>query len=191
MKRTLALFFLTALPITQLLLGANAHAGPCVTDVSGGVGYYGVTETCSTDPGGDPGGAGPNEPANDSSPDPYAAYRWASICTGDPKINPGDVDCPAALICPDPDQRLWQLWGRLPNGNWTTVTTGCFGGTPPAYQPPAVTPGDVLTALRRVGLPELATVVQPADKTLVNFDTNFYTEPRPVSLTLTLLGQRV
>jgi hypothetical protein len=113
------------------------------------------------------------------------------MCTSDPTVNPGDVDCAAALGCPDPKQHLWQLWGRLPNGSWTTVTTGCFGGTPPPYQPPTVTPGDVLTALRRVGLPELTTVVQPADKTLVNFDTNFYTEPRPVTLTLTLLGQRV
>ena len=113
------------------------------------------------------------------------------MCTSDPRVNPGDVDCAAALGCPDPQQRLWQLWGRLPNGNWTTVTTGCFGGTPPAYKPPTVTPGQVLEALRRVGLPELPTVVQPAGKTLVNFDTNFYTEPRPVTLTLTLLGQRV
>jgi len=33
--------------------------------------------------------------------------------------------------------------------------------------------------------------VQPADKTLVNFDTIFYTEPRPVTLRLTILGQAV
>jgi hypothetical protein len=113
------------------------------------------------------------------------------MCTSDPRVNPGDVDCPAALGCPDPDQRLWQLWGRLPNGNWTTVTTGCFGGTPPAFEPPTVTPGQVLEAIRRVGLPKLPTVVQPAGKTLVNFDTNFYTEPQPVTLSLTLLGQGV
>jgi hypothetical protein len=54
-----------------------------------------------------------------------------------------------------------------------------------------VTPGDVLSALRRVGLPALATQTQPADKTLVNFDTIFFTEPRDVSLTLTILGQAV
>ncbi len=113
------------------------------------------------------------------------------MCTTDPTVNPGDVECAAARACPDPQQRLWQLWGRLPNGNWTTLTTGCFGGIPPAYEPPTVTPGQVLEALRRVGLPELPTVVQPAGKTLVNFETNFYTEPQPVALTLTLLGQRV
>ena len=49
----------------------------------------------------------------------------------------------------------------------------------------------MLSALRRVGLPALATQTQPADKTLVNFDTIFFTEPRDVSLTLTILGQAV
>ena len=158
--------------------------------VQGGVGYYGVEETCTTNPGGDPGQSGPNQPASET-PSPFVAYEWASICAIQPGISPGDLDCVAAFSCADPDQRLWQLWGRLRNGDWRTVTTGCFGGAPPAYEPPTVTPGDVLTALRRVGLPELTTVVQPEGKTLVNFDTNFYTEPVPVTLTLTLLGQRV
>ncbi len=170
---------------------AWADHNPCSIESGAQDSYYTFTGNCTTDPGGDPGGSGPNGSAGDSSSDPYRAYEWASICTSNPNINPGDVDCAAALSCPDPQQRLWQLWGRLPDGSWTTVTTGCFGGTPPAYEPPTVTPGDVLTALRRVGLPKLATVVQPADKTLVNFDTNFYTVPRPVRLTLTLLGQRV
>ena len=151
-------------------------------------GEIGIAVTCT-----EPGGGDPDVPAGNgsSAPDPYTAYRWASICTPDPNVPPGAVECAAALICPDPQQRMWQLWGRLPDGSWRTVTTGCFGGTPPVYEPPTVTPGDVLTALRRVGLPELSTVVQPADKTLVNFDTNFYTEPQPVTLTLTLLEQQV
>ena len=49
----------------------------------------------------------------------------------------------------------------------------------------------VLSALRRVGLPELTTFVQPESKTLVNFDTIFYTDPEPVNLDLTILGQGV
>jgi hypothetical protein len=49
----------------------------------------------------------------------------------------------------------------------------------------------VLSALRRVGLPEPTTNVQPRTKTLVNFDTIFYTEPQPVDLTLTILRQAV
>ena len=42
-----------------------------------------------------------------------------------------------------------------------------------------------------MGLPALETHVQPADKTLVNFDTIFYAEPSPVNVSLTLLGQSV
>jgi hypothetical protein len=49
----------------------------------------------------------------------------------------------------------------------------------------------VLTALRRVGLPALDVSVQPAGKTLVNLDTIFFTEPRPVDVDLTILGQAV
>ncbi|HET6624943.1 MAG TPA: hypothetical protein VFG63_01005, partial [Nocardioidaceae bacterium] len=37
----------------------------------------------------------------------------------------------------------------------------------------------------------LATQTQPADKTLVNFATIFYTEPEPFARTIRLLGQRV
>src|SRR3712207_410040 len=174
-----------------LALTSDAVAGDCATEGGVGSGYIELDGTCSDPPGGDPGTSGPNQPAGDSDPAPYSAYRWASMCTKDPTVRPGDVDCAAADACPDPQQRLWQLWGRLPNGSWTTVTTGCFGGVPPAYEPPTVTPGQVLEAIRRVGLPELPTVVQPAGKTLVNFDTNFYTEPQPVTLSLTLLGQAV
>ena len=91
----------------------------------------------------------------------------------------------------NPRETRWQLWGRLANGSWETLQTQCFGGTPPAYQPPEVTPAMVLTALRRVGLPALTTHVQPEDKTLVNFDTIFWTDPQPVSLQLTILRQGV
>ena len=170
---------------------AGADSGDCSTEATAHGSYYNFTGTCATDPQGLPGTSGPNKPAGKSPPSPYTAYKWASICTSDPDTLPGDVNCSAALNCPDPRQLLWQLWGRFPDGSWTTVTTGCFGGTPAAPEPATVTPGDVLTALRRVGLPELTTVVQPADRTLVNFDTNFYTEPRPVDLTLTLLDQEV
>lgn len=56
---------------------------------------------------------------------------------------------------------------------------------------PQVTPGVVLTALRRIGLPALQARTQPEDKTLVNFATIFYTEPEPFTRTVTLLGRRV
>ena len=57
--------------------------------------------------------------------------------------------------------------------------------------PPTVTPGMVLTELRRVGLPALEVEIQPEGKTLVNFETIFHTAPRPVDVDLTILGQAV
>ncbi len=67
----------------------------------------------------------------------------------------------------------------------------CFGGTPEEYVPPEVTPGDVLSALERTGLPYLTVQTQPAGETLVNFDTIFYVDPQQVSVDLTILGQAV
>ena len=54
-----------------------------------------------------------------------------------------------------------------------------------------MTPGAVLTAIRRVGLPALTARTQPEGKTLVNFATIFYTQPRPFSRTVSLLGRQV
>jgi hypothetical protein len=50
----------------------------------------------------------------------------------------------------------------------------------------------VAAALARIPLPAAALEVQPANgRTLVNFDTNFYTELQPLDRTITLLGQQV
>lgn len=54
-----------------------------------------------------------------------------------------------------------------------------------------MTPALVLNEIRRIGLPTLEAMTQPEGKTLVNFDTIFYTEAQPFSATVTLLGQRV
>ena len=56
---------------------------------------------------------------------------------------------------------------------------------------PTVTPALVLTELRRIGLPALEAKTQPEGKTLVNFETIFYTEPEPFTPTISLLDQRV
>jgi hypothetical protein len=56
----------------------------------------------------------------------------------------------------------------------------------------AVTPALVLSALQRTPMPPSRLKVQPPNgRTMVNFDTNFYTERQPFTRTLTLLGQRV
>ena len=61
-----------------------------------------------------------------------------------------------------------------------------------ATAPPQVTPGMVLRAFRRIPLPASEVVVQPpGGRTLVNFDTNFYTEQGEFTRVVRLLGQRV
>ena len=57
---------------------------------------------------------------------------------------------------------------------------------------PEVTPGLVAAAFQRIPLPEAELIVQPpGGRTLVNFDTNFYTERGELTRTVTLLGRRV
>lgn len=52
--------------------------------------------------------------------------------------------------------------------------------------------GLVAAALRRLPLPPSELIVQPPNgRTLVNFDTNFYTETQPFDRTIRLFGQRV
>jgi hypothetical protein len=167
----------------------TANADDCDGSGSTGVDFIDVGVVCQQPGGDEPGTTTPV--GDDGSPDPYVRYRWASICTPDPMTPPASVDCVASTTCERLNQRRWQLWGQLENGSWRVIRSQCFGGTPPEYQPPQVTPEMVLSALRRVGLPELTTIIQPSDKTLVNFDTIFYTDPQPVSLQLTILGQGV
>ncbi|WP_345520525.1 hypothetical protein [Nocardioides conyzicola] len=58
--------------------------------------------------------------------------------------------------------------------------------------PPALTPGIVASAFSRIPLPEAKLVIQPPNgRTLVNFETNFYTEQGEFTRAVTLLGQRV
>ena len=72
----------------------------------------------------------------------------------------------------------------------------CSGNGPPpvaaaAAAPPQVTEAMVLQAFRRIPLPSLRSRTQPANKTLINFDTIFFTQAQPLTRRLTLLGQRV
>jgi hypothetical protein len=96
-------------------------------------------------------------------------------------------------VCADPLERLWVLWARRTSRTWEPLYTQCFGRPPTAADTPrpTVTPGLVLTALRRIGLPAIEARTQPEDKTLVNFETIFYAQPQTFARTITLLGQSV
>jgi hypothetical protein len=77
--------------------------------------------------------------------------------------------------------------GFCSGANWTVA---CDSDA--AQAPPDVTPGLVAAAFRRLPLPEAQLVIQPPrGRTLVNFETNFYTEQGEFTRTVTLLGRQV
>ena len=53
---------------------------------------------------------------------------------------------------------------------------------------PELTEGDILRAVREIGLPSLRVRIQPGEETLVNIETIFYTRPQPFDRSITLLG---
>jgi hypothetical protein len=82
----------------------------------------------------------------------------------------------------------YRLWG-LTDGQWYPLDLKCSASPPDATS--TVTPDLVARAFQRIPLPALRAKTQPADKTLINFDTIFYVDAAPLHRTLTLLGQRV
>ena len=92
-----------------------------------------------------------------------------------------------------------QSGSRAEVGSWTYHGAECITfdpDNPPASVRgapalPAVTWQMVLREVERMGLPSLRVQVQPEDKTLVNFPTNFYAEPEAFERRITLLGQTV
>ncbi len=96
-------------------------------------------------------------------------------------------------MCAESSERLYRLWGQLSSGQWVALGSQCLGAPPEEADTPRprITPALVLNEIRRIGLPILEARTQPEGKTLVNFDTIFYTEAQPFSATVTLLGQGV
>ena len=181
----------------SLLPVRPAWADPdCETSGGAGESWVGIGMTCSTDP---TPGALPDasQPAGGSAEPEYSEFMWVVVCTTPTAANGGDaveLDCRAAQVCPDPRERSFRLWGlSIETGGWAPLSSGCFGSAPDAPEParPQVTEAMVLNEIRRIGLPVLEALTQPEDKTLVNFDTIFYTRAQPFSTTVTLLGQRV
>jgi hypothetical protein len=165
----------------------------CQADASAAADAIELGMICAQGPGSteqtDAGPAQSGEPV-------YVRYQWASVCVMFDPSRPMsfEAECTASLRCDDPTERVWELWGRLagPEEIWRPLGTQCLGSPTDADTPrPQITPALVLNEIRRIGLPTLRTHTQPEDKTLVNFDTIFYTQPRPFTATVTLLGQQV
>ncbi len=76
--------------------------------------------------------------------------------------------------------------GFCSGANWTVTCD------PEDDTTPVDVPGLVAAAFRRIPLPEAELVIQPPNgRTLVNFETNFYTEQGEFTRTVRLLGRRV
>lgn len=96
-----------------------------------------------------------------------------------------------AADCP-PGTTQYRQW-RVSDDAETPLGTICVSPeeAAAAAAPPQVTDAMVLEAFRRVPVPELRSLSQPADKTLVNFETIFFTDAEPLTRTVDILGQSV
>lgn len=125
-------------------------------------------------------------------------YEWVLTCFDN---YPGDQNevCPSATNCSDGGQFRWSLWARqltdgrgdpTPDSRWEIVATECYTNEPavPAPPQPEVTDALVLREVQRLGLPRLMVQMQPADETLVNFETIFYTDAPQWARSIQLLG---
>jgi hypothetical protein len=121
----------------------------------------------------------------------YTAYKVEAVCFVRAGTGSQADGCPRSA--PDTcraGETLYQQYG-LHNGLWEALGQFCQGGGANTPQSPQITPALVARAFQRIPLPALRAITQPADKTLINFDTIFYVQATPLHRTLNLLGQRV
>jgi hypothetical protein len=98
--------------------------------------------------------------------------------------------CADVMLCDD-GSVMTHSWLEAPDGSILDSYYQCPQQASVAA-PPQVTEGLVLQAFRRIPLPASKLQVQPpGGETLVNFETNFFTEQEPFTRTVRLLGQRV
>jgi hypothetical protein len=161
------------------------HAETCGGEVSSQVDALGTFVHCQTQPDGHGVHASSASNASDST---YSAIEWHLAC-GEAigSAQAGGVPCSNANECP-PGRQPFTKWGLL-DGTWIELETVCQDEAPPGT--PSVTPRLVARAFQRIPLPAFRAITQPADKTLINFDTIFRVEAAPLDRTVTLLWQRV
>lgn len=202
---------------TQFAFPLSAAADDCGAAGAAEAGHVILENICSS---GDQSTESSETPsaATSSAADSISAFSgtveevlWNPICAGELGATSLDetTGCGMVRRCGDGSQLLVSLFTRTVRyvdgdrsavGSWMPQGTEClsFGevetrnrvqaGPVPL---PDVTWEMVLREVQRVGLPSLEVRVQPAERTLVNFDTNFYAEPEAFERQLTLLGQGV
>lgn len=160
----------------------------CSTSVGAVGNLYVATGTCRTSPVRSDGSAQPHA----SSRSPYTRFEWRSAC-GDQltATYTGQAQpCGTGMSCP-PKATMYRLFG-LTGHTWIPLGMHCATTTPttPA-RPPQITPALVARAFKRVPLPALRSISQPAGTTLIYFDTIFYVHAGPLTRRLTLLGRQI
>lgn len=183
---------LVTLIALQVVLTPTAHASPSCDDIDP------VTGECRDDETPDRPDDPPDKPApKPEEGDTYTETTYTSACTSEPP--PGsDYDCMANHSCPTEGELRYNVWTRtvtytgdtwVPDKDWENQGPQCLDLSP---EEPVVTEDDVRREVVRFGLPGTKLALNPPDGvTLINFDTNFYTEASPVDLELQVLDQPV
>lgn len=138
----------------------------------------------------DPPKAGTGRPAIENSQTVPVVYAWRNPCVAmSNTAATGAAGCPVNN-CP-PGEQIYQLWQIAPPPAHPLRLVCSGNGEPALPAPPQITNDMVLQAFRRIPVPALRAHSQPADKTLINFATIFYTEAEPFTRHVTLLGQDI
>lgn len=176
-----------AVAVASVVVVGPAWAG-CSSSAQAGATFYTAKFGCARPPKSTHKKVAKHSVATDS---PFSAYEYRSACApGKGNVSDQYDGCEVVDSC-GPKETPARLWG-LHGITWHPQGIRCLGGKPPlATAPPQVTPGMVLKAFRQIPLPAPRAHTQPATKTLINFDTIFYTDAPAFDRTLTLLGQRV
>lgn len=124
-------------------------------------------------------------PAN-GDPDVYPGREKSTLITDATKeVRPSQRgDLPANTGNDEPEPKYLRC-------NTEGPSTSCgdsFEALPGDPDDAELSEGDVLRAVREIGLPSLEVQIQPGEETLVNVETIFYTQPRPFERSVTLLG---
>ena len=157
--------------------------------------------------GGDSNGSGQTDPVGKpvSVPGPRPDYyerEYSPTCTGNTRLDGGTLCAAAVTTCPQPGfVRFWIYEAKFNGttnqiiGDWyqvTNPTTICLGAGAPGVPKPIVIAAQIERDFKRLVVLQGLARVQPAGKTLVNFQTAFYTEAQAYDLPpITILGSRV
>ncbi len=134
-----------------------------------------------------PGGLGavPGDPSGRFGS--YVVYRYAPTCTGNTGLDGTALCGPAVLTCQPPGAGLISYWrwevtlDRATQAVLSVVQspgTFCLGPAATGLPPPAVVAGLLAADFQKLVVVKGKTIVKPSGRTLVNYDTGFYTDAR-------------